>query len=276
MNRRWVSLLALLLLVVACDRAGSPGSPAAPPSGPAPIAGESGDAKAQAPPERMIVRNGRIELTVAEVPSSVDAVTTLAGQLGGIVLNSEVHEQDGQPFATLGLRVPSNRYDEAMRELRRMAIKVDSESTNAQDVTEEFADLGLQVRNLEATEAQYLELLKRAQSVEDILRIQQRLGEVRTQIERLRGRMNALQQRTDFSQIGVTLRANTIGFRPFRYVRESWETSLRGLEGAIALLVAGWWVWLLIAVFIIWARRRRGPPRAPRQPAEPGTNPAAP
>jgi hypothetical protein len=271
MRRRWVTLLvALLTLISACGQASPPGAVA-----PAPVTGESGDEKEPALPERMIVRNGRIELTVLEMPSSVEAVTALAGQLGGFVLNSDVREQDGQPFATLSLRVPSTRYDEAMRELRRLAVKIDSENSNAQDVTEEFADLGLQVRNLEATEAQYLELLKRAQSVEDVLRVQQRLGEVRTQIERLRGRMNALQRRTDFSQIEVTLRANTFGFRPFRYARDSWEMSLRALEGAIGVAVAGWWLWLLIAVFVLWARRRRGPPSRPDQPVEGGTSPAA-
>lgn len=262
-RRVWILLVALLMLVVACGQAGAPGSggPAASPAQPpAPREATGAEAPAAQPlPERMIVRNGRIELTVDHVPGTLETVTALAGRLGGVVLTSEVRERDGQPFATLSLRVPSARYDEAMSELRRLAVKVDAENSNAQDVTEEFADLGLQVRNLEATETQYLELLKRAQSVEDVLRVQQRLGEVRTQIERLKGRMNALQRRSDFSQIDVTLRADTIGFRPLRYARASWETSLRALEAAIALAVAGWWLWLLIAALVLWTRRRRGP-----------------
>ena len=265
MKRRWVLFLALLTLVVACGQDGSGGSSGSPP--PAQSPGESSGAPAQPLPERMIVRNGRIELTVAEVPRTVEAVNALAGRLGGVLLTSEMRERDGEPYATLSMRVPSTRYDEAMDELRRLAVKVDAENSNAQDVTEEFADLGLQVRNLEATETQYLELLKRAQSVEDVLRVQQRLGEVRTQIERLRGRMNALQRRSDLSQIDVTLRANTVGFRPLRYARASWETSLRALEAAIGVAVAGWWLWLLIAAVVLWARRRGPRPAPPPPPA---------
>jgi hypothetical protein len=261
MRRRWVLLLALLsLLLAACGQEGTAGSPGAPAPGAQPRSPEE-SANTQAPgqpaPERMIVRNGRIELTVDAVPSSVEAVNTVARNVGGLVLTSEVRERDGQPHATLSLRVPSDRYDEAMGQLRRLAVKVEAETSNAQDVTEEFADLGLQVRNLEATEAQYLELLKRATSVQDVLSIQQRLGEVRTQIERLRGRMNALQRRSDFSTIDVTLRATAVGFNPLRYARESWEISLRSLEAVVGVAVAGWWLWLLIAGGILWARRRR-------------------
>ena len=270
MRRRRILLFALLtLLLAACGQEGTSGSAGAPAPAAQPRSPEE-SANSQAPgqpaPERMIVRNGRIELTVDAVPASVEAVNAVANNVGGIVLNSEVREQDGQPFATLSLRVPSNRYDDAMRELRRLAVKVDAETSNAQDVTEEFAYLALQVRNLEATETQYLDLLKRAQSVEDILKIQQRLGEVRTQIERLRGRMNVLQRRSDFSTIDVTLRSTAVGFRPLRYARESWDLSLRSLEALVAIAVAGWWLWLLIAALVLWARRRRTPRPAPPPP----------
>ena len=267
MKRPWLLFLALVTLLAACGREGSPGQGGSPPRAPGEQAGA--DAPGQPVPERMIVRNGRIELTVGDVPAAVESVGAVAGQVGGVVLTSNVREQDGQPHATLSLRVPSARYDEVMRELRRLAVKVDAESSEAEDVTEQFADLALQVRNLEATETQYLELLKRATSVQEILDVQQRLGEVRTQIERLKGRMNALQRRSDFSRIDVTLNAQSLGFRPLRYARESWEISLRSLEALVGVAVAGWWLWLLIALAILWARRRRGPSAAPSPPPTP-------
>src|SRR5687767_398596 len=107
MKRRWVLLLALFALLVACGQEGAPGSAGSPPQAQSPGESAGTDARAQPLPERMIVRNGRIELTVGEVPGTVEAVNALAGQLGGVVLTSEVRERDGQPHATLSLRVPS-------------------------------------------------------------------------------------------------------------------------------------------------------------------------
>jgi hypothetical protein len=287
-----VKLVALLILfamlATACAQATPGAKPAAPPAAvPAPAATSAPARAASAPgagaqvvanspaleskadsaaPDRMIIRTGKVNLTVGDVQASVDQTTSLATRLGGFVASSSVRERDGQPSATLSLRVPGARFDDAIRELRGLAIKVDEESSTGQDVTEEFADLGAQLRNQEAAEVQYLELLKRAQSVEDVLKVQQRLTEVRGQIERLKGRMQVLQRRTDLSQIDVTLTASTAEFQPFRHVREAFMSSLRGIEAAIGAVVATWWVLVLVGVGL-WALRRRGRRSAPAAPA---------
>jgi hypothetical protein len=168
-----------------------------------------------------------------------------------------VRESESRQTATLALRVPGGRYDDAVDELRRLAVRVDEESSTGQDVTEEFADLGAQLRNQEAAEVQYLELLKRAQSVDDVLKVQTRLTEVRTQIERLKGRQLLLQRRAEMAQIELTLVVELASFQPLRHIAASFAASLRTLEVAIGAIVATWWVLLLLGAGI-WLLRRRG------------------
>jgi hypothetical protein len=213
----------------------------------------------------MIVRSGKLGLTVADMQAGLEGATALARRLDGYVASTSVRENDGRQTATLALRVPGGRYDEAVDQLRRLAVRVDEESSTGQDVTEEFADLGAQLRNQEAAEVQYLELLKRAQSVEDVLKVQGRLTEVRTQIERLKGRMLLLQRRAELAQIEVTLVVESAGFQPLRHIAASFATSLRALELAVGALVAAWWVLLLLGA-ALWLLRRRGtrPAPAPR------------
>ena len=281
MHAKLVALLILVtMLGTACAQATPMTQPtAAPAAAPAPRASVAQGGAAQsvangpaleskadtAAPERMIIRTGKVGLTVGDVQASVDQTTALATRLGGFVASSSVRDRDGQPSATLSLRVPGARFGDAIRELRGLAIKVDEESSTGQDVTEEFSDLGAQLRNQEAAEVQYLELLKRAQSVEDVLKVQQRLTEVRGQIERLKGRMQVLQRRTDMSQIDVTLTASTAEFQPLRHVRAAFMGSLRGIEAAIGAVVATWWVLALVGVGL-WALRRRGRRTAPATP----------
>ena len=69
-----------------------------------------------------------------------------------------------------------------------------SESTTGQDVTEQYTDLDSQLRNLEASEAQLLELMKQAGTVEEILKVQQELTNTRGQIEQIKGQMQYLEQ----------------------------------------------------------------------------------
>jgi hypothetical protein len=106
--------------------------------------------------------------------------------------------------ASLTLKLPVDAFGDVLAQLREIGTPL-VENVSTQEVTEEYVDLDAQARNLEATEQQYLRLMERAQKIEEILPLQQRLTEVRGQIERLRGRMTLLQRRADSATIALTL-----------------------------------------------------------------------
>jgi molybdopterin converting factor small subunit len=86
-----------------------------------------------------------------------------------------------------------------------MAVDVKSETTSGQDVTEQYTDLASRLRNLEASEAQLLELMKQAGKVDEILQVQRELTNTRGQIEQIKGHMQYLQQSSDLALINVSL-----------------------------------------------------------------------
>jgi hypothetical protein len=76
------------------------------------------------------------------------------------------------------IRVPVGEFDTAMSTLRAMADEVTSENTISQDVTEDYVDLNADLTNLEATEAQLLQIMTKADKVEDILAVQNQLTNI--------------------------------------------------------------------------------------------------
>ena len=114
------------------------------------------------PEERMIVRNGDISLVVDDVSQTQEEISGLAARLGGWVVNSNIYGEAEEQRGWVSIRIPSDKFDQAMDELRTMAVRVTSESTSTQDITEEYVDLESRLRNAEATESQYLTLLERA------------------------------------------------------------------------------------------------------------------
>jgi hypothetical protein len=88
--------------------------------------------------------------------------------------------------------------------IRNLAVDVRSEKATTQDVTEEYSDAQTQITSLEATHAQLLELMKRAGSVEELLKVQQQADQVRLQIDRLKGRATAIERLSSLASIGVT------------------------------------------------------------------------
>ena len=156
--------------------------------------------------DRQVIRNGTLALVVADVERAVASIgDVLAGIPGAFVANSEIRPaRDHQP-SVMTLRIPAAAFDQALAALKSLAVEVLQEQTHAQDVSEEYTDLGIRLRNLEAAERQLLVIFERAEKVEDILNIQDRLRQVRGEIERLRGRLNVLEDRIALATVRVVL-----------------------------------------------------------------------
>ena len=152
----------------------------------------------------------------------------------------------------------------AQEEVGDMAVKVESESTDNRDVTEEYIDLTARLGNAEATEAQYLSLLDEARTVEDTMRIYEGLSRIRQEIEQLEGRIQYLERTTSMSLISVSLEPASKLVASGWNVTEILRSAVRGLTnfgqwlaGALIWLLIFSPVWGAIVGIIIWQRRRR-------------------
>ncbi|MSQ23131.1 MAG: DUF4349 domain-containing protein [Chloroflexi bacterium] len=234
-------------------------------TGAAPIAGDAASTQSL---DRMIIRSTTLNLSVRDVANALDAINVAVNRLGGYVANTRFKNDSDQASVSISVRVPRDRADAFLLDARHLATKVNEETTSSQDVTDEYTDLGSQLRNQEAAELQYLELLRRAQTVDDILKVQQQLTNIRGQIERTKGRMQLIDRRTDFVQIDLTLVPEITArgaWDPNEIVRRAWQASLsmlqRVAEVAITVVVFMWWVVPLGAVAFgvaLGLRQRRG------------------
>jgi hypothetical protein len=155
--------------------------------------------------DRMIIRNGTMQLVVMDVTAAMGQITNLANTYGGFVVNSNVQENQNRLYGNISIRVLSERFNDALAALRAMAVDVRSESTSGQDVTEEYTDLSAKLRNLQAAETQLLKLMEQAGKVTEILEVQKELVQTRGEIEQTKGRMQYLEQSSDLAFIQVTL-----------------------------------------------------------------------
>ena len=165
--------------------------------------------------ERMIVRTGDVSLVVEDVPSAVDEITSTAVGFAGYVVSSSVWKEGERMVGSITVRVPVERFEDAMRALRELAVDVTSEQTSSKDVTEEYVDLTAQLENLEATEAQLLRIMEKAETVEDILEVQRELSRTRGEIEQTQARMQYLERTSATSIITVRLEESSLSVELF-------------------------------------------------------------
>ncbi len=198
--------------------------------------------------DQKIIKNGYLQLVVGNVGESIAKITALAGQKGGFVQNSSVTERsDGTHYGQITVRVPSKDFEGAMSEIKSLATVVRNESSTGQDVTEQFTDLEAQLRNAQAQERTYLAVLDKAKTVEDILNVQGRLGQIRGVIESLQGRLKYLENVTSYSTINANLeeepvvRLPTKEFRPLAAVKEAAQTLVEAAQQTLISLI-----WIVI------------------------------
>jgi len=217
--------------------------------------------------ERMIVRTGEMSLVVKDVTQGCDDIARLAARFDGYVVSSSIWGEEAEMRGWISIRIPDEKFELALTELRNLAVRVKSESTSSQDVTEEYIDLESRLKNAEATEKQYLALLEKATDVEDILRIYESLSQVRQEIEQIKGRMQYLERTSSMSLISVQLEPEATA-KPL--VRAGWS-ALEALKSAVrGIVFFGQWlgtlaIWLIIFIpvwgtilgIILWRRRRK-------------------
>ena len=155
--------------------------------------------------DRLVIRNAYLTLVVDDVSNALAQMTNLAAANGGFVVNSDIQEDQNRLSATISFRVDSTKFNDVLTALHTLAVDVKSESTTGQDVTDQYVDYESQLRNLEASEAQLLDLMKQAGTVEEILAVQQQLTNTRGQIEQIKGQMQYLQQSSDLAMFNVSL-----------------------------------------------------------------------
>jgi hypothetical protein len=217
---------------------------------------------------RTIIRNGSLDLQVESVPEAYDRVSAIATGVGGYVQDGSFFGGSTVPVsgivredrtARLTLRVPADRYDEVMSSLRGIAKEVRSVGMQTRDATAEVTDLDATLRNLRAVEAQYVQLLGRAQAINEILLVQDKLRQVRLEIDRAEARRAVLAKLSDLATISVQLtpvppapEQVRDSRNPLHAAEAAWEASLETLRTIAAVLVAvlvfSWWLVPLVAL----------------------------
>jgi hypothetical protein len=156
--------------------------------------------------ERLVIKNAEMAIQVERVREAEAGLRAKIAELGGYVVSSQNFGSDEEMSARVTFRVPAERFDAALSGVEGLANRVLMRSVSGDDVTEEFVDLGSRLRTLEATRDRMLELLARAESVEDALSVNQALTDVQGEIEQITGRMQYLRQSAALSTVSVDLR----------------------------------------------------------------------
>ena len=219
---------------------------------------EGAEAPAQQPeiaPGSMLVRTGQASLQVDSLEAGIARVRDVARRTGAIIANTSMEGGNKQTrAASLELRIPSERFDEAVNGLAPIG-KLESVNVTVQDVGEEYVDVQARVANARRLEQRLVELLaNRTGKLADVLTVERELARVREQIERYEGRMRYLRTRASISTLSIGIHepypivADHPGERP---IRDAFVQAWRNLVGVTAGLIASLGVVIPLGILVV-------------------------
>jgi hypothetical protein len=216
----------------------------------------SGKEAISIPSGRNVTVSAYLKLQVSDVNSAQLKLSQIALKYNGYVQSSSIYEGGG--YVTL--RIPVEKLEDALRDIRSLG-KVEVEQRNVEDVTERVLDVETRLKSLKATESRLMDLLNKAESVKDIIEIEDKLSQVRQQIEWLEAMRRNLETMINYATVNVELKKE--GYIPPEedLLAKIWEDSRKALIGSIYIIVVGASFsalpLLLIASIYLAYRRRR-------------------
>ena len=161
-------------------------------------------------PERKIIKSSQLSLETAKFNDVINSLEDMVKSYGGYIASSSIDAEGINNnyqclrFASYKINVPSDKLDDFLDESSKLAT-VRNKSTSAEDITAQYYDNESRLKSLQIQEERYLEILKTATEVKDIIEIENALTEVRYEIENLTTCLNKISNLVDMATVNINI-----------------------------------------------------------------------
>lgn len=196
--------------------------------------------------ERKLIKEGRVEFETENLSLTRKTIFAAVNKYQAYVSSDQEFKSPGRKSNTIIIRVPADNFDNLLSEATQGLEKFEHKEINVKDVTEEFLDVQARLKTKKELEQRFIDLLKEAKTVPEILEVEKQIGQLRSDIESIEGRLNYLQNRVSFSTLSMTFYESTKGESEFS---QKFKNGFKnGWENLIWLFVGLTNIWPLILI----------------------------
>lgn len=218
-------------------------------------------ANAEKQVKRKLIKQGYVAFEAKDLAATHNRILQQVARAEGYLAEDAQAKEYNRIVYNLTVRIPSQKFDAFVAELEKGVAYFDEKNIGIQDVTEQFVDLESRIKTKKDLEQRYLSLLDKAKTVEDMLRIEREVGQLRSDIEAMEGRMNVMKNQISFATLRIsfykteveTVRGNDHRF--LQALNNGWQGVVNFLVGVTAawpLLLFGF-----IIAFIVYRRFKK-------------------
>lgn len=210
--------------------------------------------------QKKIIKNGEVRYSVRDYNEARKAMNAIVARYHGYITEENESRSDLNWEIKVNIKVPAQKFDSCLEALAGTANTLIQKSVSATDVTEEYIDVAARMKAKKEVELRYLDILKQAKTVEDILKVEEQLKSIREEIEASQGRLQYIDHNVAMSTISLsffqtfaTSSPQGPGFfsRIFFSIKDGWNDLLSFLVGIVQM-----WPGIAIVVVIVVLIRR--------------------
>jgi hypothetical protein len=212
--------------------------------------------------EKKIIKDGRIGLEVQHLEPTKQKIDSLVKATRGYYANDRFDDSQYASTFSLKIRIPSAQFENFIGALESYQGTVNYKEIKSRDVTLEFIDLETRLANKRKYLDRYGDLLKRANSVKDILQIENEVRQLEEEIESTVGRLKYLKDQVGYSTLDLVLtKKKEFKFDPepqdsfFERFKQSLSNGWHAFVNFILLLFRLWPFWLFLPLLIYFIKR---------------------
>lgn len=211
---------------------------------------------------KKIIKTAFLKLEVKDFKAYSDIVHRAAKQYGGYVANEEQNQSDEKKESTISIKVPVEQFETLLNQLPSDSDKIIEKKITTEDVTGEVVDTKSRLQAKEQMRLKYLEFLKQAKNMEDVLKVQSEINDIQEEMESASGRINYLSHQSAYSTINLTFFQPLPGYNPsnaspgfFTRTSNAFKTGFNSMAEIFIEIISIWPLCLLgFGVWILWKR----------------------
>ncbi len=208
--------------------------------------------------EQKLIKRGYLAFEVDDLAKTHQKIIGEAKKLGGYIASDAESKEYDRVAHAMSIRVPAAQFDAFIATIAAGVAHFDEKQITVDDVTEQFVDLQARLKTKKELETRYLELLRQAKNVKDMLEIERELGTLRADIESMEGVFRVLKNQVAYATIDV--RYYILQIETERGFGHKFSQAFRGgWENFIGFFVGLAYIWpfvILIGVAVYYLIRR--------------------
>ena len=208
--------------------------------------------------QRKLIKTGNLNFETQDLSKTKTTIEGLVKSFNGYIANDNEYKSYDRISNNISLRIPANKFDEFIVEISKGVEKFDSKNINISDVTEQFLDVEARLKTKKALESKYLEILKKAKTVKEIIEVEREIGKLRGDIESAEGRLKYLSDQVSFSTLNISFYKKISSESSFtKKLKNALKDGYDSIKSFFIFLVGIWPLVIILLVAFLWYRRRR-------------------